>query len=141
MPRPKRRKTSKETLVRTLRRHANKVMQALGKGHSERVYHRAMITSLNSECIPHRSEVVAPIYFMGDVVGFGRCDIVIGNLVVEFKANRTCPSKTSCQLQKYLESLKRTHRTQPRGIVINFSQSTGSIEIFQSHPFKKTPSC
>lgn len=143
--RPRKRKTAGESLNSLLRRHANKVIQALGKGHSERVYHRAMITSLNSENVPHRSEVIAPIYFMGEVVGFGRCDIIIGNLVVEFKANMACPRKTSDQLQKYLESMRHGTRRAPfKGVVVNFSQSSGAVEMFQDRrrtPFKKKPSC
>jgi len=131
----------REGPIQLMRRHAKGVMHALGKGHSERVYHRAMITSLNSERIPHRSEVIAPIYFMREVVGFGRCDIVLQNLVVEFKANRTCPRRTSDQLQKYMESMRQTgKRAAPiRGLVINFSQKTGLVEVFQS--VRKRPSC
>jgi GxxExxY protein len=134
----------REGPIQLMRRHAKGVMHALGKGHSERVYHRAMITSLNSERIPHRSEVIAPIYFMREVVGFGRCDIVLQNLVVEFKANRTCPRRTSDQLQKYLESMRQTGKkrraTPIRGVVINFSQKTGLVEVFQSAaPVRKKP--
>jgi GxxExxY protein len=139
------RRLSKEGPIQLLRRHAKGVLRTLGKGHSERVYHRAMITSLNSERIPHRSEVIAPIYFMREVVGFGRCDIVLQNLVVEFKANRTCPRRTSDQLQKYLESMRQTSkRAAPiRGVVINFSQKTGLVEVFQSAApsVRKRPSC
>ncbi len=143
MPRPRKRRPTGESLVQVLRRHADGVIRALGKGHSERVYHRAMITSLNSEKIPHRSEVIAPIYFMGDVVGFGRCDIIIGNLVVEFKANMACPRKTSDQLQKYMESMNCTRKSRYQGMVVNFSQSTGAVEIFQTRRAltKKKPSC
>jgi GxxExxY protein len=139
------RRPTREGPVQLLRRHAKGVIRALGKGHSERVYHRAMITSLNSERIPHRSEVIAPIYFMREVVGFGRCDIVLQNLVVEFKANMTCPRRTSDQLQKYLESMHHTRkkRASPiRGVVINFSQRTGLVEVFQSAAsVRKKPSC
>lgn len=144
----KKSRRAKEGPIQLLRRHAKGVIRALGKGHTERVYHRAMITSLNSERVPHRSEVIAPIYFMGDVVGFGRCDIIIGNLVVEFKANMSCPHRTSDQLKKYLESMKRTKKKTPvRGVVVNFSQRTGLVEIFQGGrvvkkpPAKKKPSC
>lgn len=142
--RPRKRKASGESLVQLLRRHADGVIRALGKGHSERVYHRAMITSLNSERIPHRSEVIAPIYFMGDVVGFGRCDIILENLVVEFKANMCCPRKTSDQLQKYMESMRCTQKARFIGVVVNFSQNTGAVEIFQDSRrarAKKRPSC
>jgi len=117
---------------------ASDVIAVLGKGHSERVYHKAMITSLNRKRIAHRSEVIAPIVYMGEVVGFGRCDIVIGNLVVEFKANMRCPKKTSPQLQKYLESLCQSERRRFRGVIINFNQRTGKIDCFQE---RMAPPC
>ena len=118
-------------MVQTLRQHATGVMHALGKGHSERVYHRAMITSLNRALIPHRSEVIAPITFLGEVVGFGRCDLIVGSHVVELKANMRCPRNTSPQLQKYLESLTATQRARFHGVVINFNQRCGAVEIHQ----------
>jgi GxxExxY protein len=127
---PKRSKKGKaETLTQILKTHAKGVMDVLGKGHSERVYHRAMITSLNRQAIPHRSEVIAPIYFMGEVVGFGRCDIVVGNLIVEFKANMRRPSKTSPQLRKYMESLRASERSRFRGMIVNFNQHTGNVDV------------
>jgi GxxExxY protein len=104
-------------------------MRALGKGHTERVYHRAMITSLNRARIPHRSEVLSPIYFMGEVVGFGRCDIVLGDMAVELKANMHCPRKASSQLQKYLETCKGARRLS--GLVVNFSQRSGRAELWR----------
>lgn len=125
----KKRTRKKQTLLQALRAHATGVMRALGKGHTERVYHRAMITSLNRARIPHRSEVLSPIYFMGEVVGFGRCDIVLGNMAVELKANMHCPRKASSQLQKYLETCGGGHRL--RGLVVNFSQRSGRAELWQ----------
>ena len=106
-------------------------MKGLGKGHSERVYHRAMITLLNSKHIPHRSEVIAPIHFMGEVVGFGRCDIIIGDLIIEFKANVSRPTKASPQLHKYIMSLSVTERRKFRGVVVNFNQRSGTVETHQ----------
>ena len=114
-----------------LKQHAAEVMRVLGKGHSERVYHRAMITSLNQELVPHRSEVVSPIFFKGEVVGFGRCDIIVGNLVIEFKANVTSPTKASTQLRKYMLSLSATERKRFNGVIINFNQRSGTIETHQ----------
>lgn len=120
--------------VRRLTEHATEVMRVLGKGHSERVYHRAMITSLNHERVPHRSEVVSPILFKGEVVGFGRCDIVVGDLVIEFKANVTRPVKASPQLRKYMLSLSATERKRFRGVIINFNQRSGAVELHQERP-------
>ena len=132
-PGKKRRTAVGVSIIKELRKHACEVMRVLGKGHSERVYHRAMITSLNREQIPHRSEVITPIYYLGEVVGFGRCDIIVGDLVVEFKANMWCPSKNSPQIQKYLESLTATERKRFRGVIVNFNQRTGGVEVHQEH--------
>ena len=120
--------------IDVLKKHAVQVYRALGKGHSERVYHRAMITSLNRKGILHRSEVIAPIWFMGEVVGFGRCDILIDDLVVEFKANMRCPSATSAQLKKYMESLAKSERRICKGVIINFNQRSGMIDILEERP-------
>lgn len=125
----KKRARKKQSLLQTLRAHATAVMRALGKGHTERVYHRAMITSLNRARIPHRSEVLSPIYFMGEVVGFGRCDIVLGDMAVELKANMHCPRKASSQLQKYLETCKGARTLS--GLVVNFSQRSGRAELWR----------
>jgi GxxExxY protein len=115
--------------VQVLREHARGVMAALGKGQTERVYHRAMITSLNKKKVQHRSEVLAPIVFLGEVVGFGRCDLIIGDLVVELKANAQCPSKASPQLCKYMASMGATERKKFRGVVVNFNKRSGAVEI------------
>jgi GxxExxY protein len=115
----------KRNLLHTLLAHAGQVMSILGKGHTERVYHRAMITALNRAGTRFRSEVLSPIYFMGDVVGFGRCDLVIGDLVVEFKANRLPPKRASSQLQKYLDSAGPGSK----GVILNFNQRTGRIDV------------
>lgn len=134
---PKKRGSKKDGMIRRLKEHATGVMRALGKGHSERVYHRAMITSLNSKLVPHRSEVIAPIHFMGEIVGFGRCDIVIGNLVVEFKANNRPPTKTSPQLQKYLQSMVAGGGRGLKGVIINFNQRSGRVDVHHEPPHRK----
>lgn len=103
-------------------------MKSLGTGYSENVYHRALITSLNRAGVPHRSEVQAPIYFKREIVGTGRCDLVIGPLIVEIKANRQPPTRVMPQLRKYAISLSRAERRQYRGIIINFNQKTGRVQ-------------
>jgi len=117
--------------VSQLERHAIRVMQALGKGHTERTYHKAMITSLNRKGVLHRSEVITPIYFMGEVVGFGRCDLIIDDLIVEFKANVRRPAAASPQLQKYIQSLRESEPQNYRGVIINFNQRTGAVDVLE----------
>lgn len=106
-------------------------MRCLGKGHSESVYHKAMITAMNKAGVAHRSEVSCPIWFMGECVGMGRADMVIDNVVLEIKANKQPPRETSAQLQKYLASLSRAEKKTYTGVVVNFNQRTGSVDIFR----------
>lgn len=122
--------------VAVLEQHAIRVMQVLGKGHTERTYHKAMITSLNRKGVLHRSEVIAPIYFMGEVVGFGRCDLIIDDLIVEFKANLKRPATASPQLQKYIASQRSSERKHYRGVIINFNQRSGLIETLEERPMQ-----
>lgn len=116
-------------------------MHVLGPGHSERVYHRALATSLGRTPIQFRSEVVTPIMYMGECVGTGRADLVLQgrqkgprdgalDLAVEIKANARPPSQASGQLRKYLESLRRIEKRECAGVVLNFNQSTGDVDFY-----------
>lgn len=62
---------------------------------------------LNSCRIFHRSEVTTPIYMLGEVVGTGRADIVVGQLAVEIKALAQLPPRVFGQLAKYVDSLNK----------------------------------
>jgi GxxExxY protein len=127
-------------VMRGLREAAKQVMASLGKGHSERVYHRALITLLNKKGVAHRSEVLTPIYFLGEVVGVGRCDLVIKNLVIELKAGNRCPVNFSPQLRKYMINMGATEHRRFHGIIINFNQRSGIVEMHRDcPPAKKMP--
>ena len=117
-------------------------MRTLGKGHRERVYHRAMITALNKAGVAHRSEVECPIWFMGECVGVGRADLVIQDVVVEIKANKSAPTKASPQILKYISSLNKLSKKIYRGIIVNFNQITGSVDIYtgESELFQRSVS-
>jgi len=121
-----------------LKKHATAVMKALGTGHTESVYHRAMVTSLNAKMIPHRSEVACPVMFMGEIVGTGRADLVVGDLVIELKANRKCPTEASAQLNKYVENLTEIEGRQYRGMIINFGQASQLVETVEQ-PKRERP--
>ena len=68
---------------------------------------------------------------MGECIGTGRADLVIGELVAEIKANRLPPTATSAQLQKYLQSMARAERRAFHGVIINFNQKTGAVDILE----------
>ena len=55
------------------------------------------------------------------------------------------PKETSAQLQKYLVSLSKAERRTFRGIVLNFNQKSGGVDILEevceqveSHLFKRS---
>jgi GxxExxY protein len=119
--------------------YARHAMRVLGTGHSERVYHRALATTLARSNVQFRSEVVTPIMYMGECIGTGRADLVLQgrqrgprdtarDLAVEIKANAKRPSQASGQLRKYLESLRRVEKRECAGLVLNFNQSTGDVD-------------
>jgi len=120
--------------ITILRAEAARVMKTLGVGHSERVYHRAMITALNKRKVAHRSEVLSPIYFMGETVGVGRCDLVINRVAVELKANTRHPRRSLPQLRKYIWSLSKTEKKTFSGIIINFNQKTRMVQMCHVPP-------
>lgn len=97
----------------------NYILNTLGSGHTESVYHRAFEVEFRKQCIEYASEVVAPIYYRGVYVGHGRADIVLpGILVMELKATSTPPRELEkSRIKTYMESLGIQD-----GIIINFSQ-------------------
>jgi len=97
----------------------NKILNTLGSGHTESVYHRAFEVEFRKQGIEYASEVVAPIYYRGMYVGHGRADIVIpGILVMELKATSSPPRDLErSRIKTYMESLGISD-----GIIINFSQ-------------------
>lgn len=128
-------------MAHVLFEYAKHAMRVLGRGHTERVYHRALATSLGRTDVKLRSEVVTPIMFCGECVGMGRADLVLQgrqrgprdqalDLAVEIKANARPPSQASGQLRKYMESLRRVERRECAGVVLNFNQSTGEVDLF-----------
>lgn len=108
------------------------VMAALGTGHSECIYHKALITALNKMGVHHRSEVPCPIWFMNECIGMGRADIVLDNIVVEIKANKNQPKHASPQLEKYVKSLSQTERKKYQGFIVNFNQKTNQVDFWTS---------
>ena len=84
----------------------NHVMMSLGMGHTENVYQLSVSMALNIQNIPHTCEAICPIRYLGECVGVGRADIVIGKLILELKANCQPPSKASSQLAKYMTALQ-----------------------------------
>lgn len=113
---------------------AREVVKRVGRGHTEAVYQRALVVYLNKHRIWHRTEVPCPFMFMGEIVGSGRADLVVGDLVVELKASRQALRETSPQLLRYMESLNRVEGRPFGGVVINFHPVTGEVQTLEEPP-------
>lgn len=108
--------------------HCTNVFRRIGIGHSERVYHNALIIELERAKIPYRSEVMCPILYDGFMIGYGTADLILHDVVVELKAKSCKPDSATSQLKKYLYSLKSTKKKSYMGIIINFNQYTGKLD-------------
>ena len=121
-----------DMLTHTIKDCAHEVMKALGRGHSESVYHKSLITILNNRSIAHRTEVICPIMFMGECVGVGRADLIVDNIVVEIKAFASSQRTVSPQLRKYLCSMSQANpNKQFYGLILNFNTCTGQVESLE----------
>ena len=99
-----------------IRQIVDEVYEALGSGHSERIYHNAMEVSLRELNIPYESERHVPIYYKNHVIGMARADIILRhNVVLELKSVKTLTENMISQARKYLHQLKLD-----TGYLINF---------------------
>ena len=103
-----------------IKKIANDVYTKLGSGHTESVYHRAVEVEFRNRGVDYASEVVTPIMYKNNYVGYGRADIVLCNLIViELKANvGNIRFVEENRVKTYMECLGMGH-----GIIINFPQS------------------
>jgi len=97
---------------------ANSVFDAIGPGHSEAVYHRAMEVALRLAGIQYETERVLPIMYKGHVIGNFRCDIVLSDLVVELKAVSRLGQREELQALNYLKFSGK-----PRALLLNFGST------------------
>lgn len=93
------------------------VYNELGYGFLESVYQRAMFVALRDAGIPAVREFDIPVFFRGQEVGFFRCDLLAGNLIIlsELKAADRLDSAHEAQLLNYLRG---THFE--IGLLLNF---------------------
>jgi GxxExxY protein len=121
-------------MLDTIIRHARDVMAGLGKGHREHVYGKALEVSFGQAMVHYRSEVCCPVLYRGEIVGHGRADFIVGNFVIEIKASRLPVTRATDQLLKYLESLYVVERRTYCGVILNFNQHTGAVDVLKHDP-------
>ena len=96
-----------------------KVYNALGYGHKEIVYQRALAKELDKLDLKYKREPKLRIDYEGDSVGVYRPDFLIENkVIVEIKAARVFPVGLDRQLVNYLKATGYE-----LALAVNFGQS------------------
>ena len=108
--------------------HAHHVMKSLGKGQRESVYGKALGLAFSKNMIAHRTEICAPYFYLDEVIGYGRVDFILNDVIVELKAIKGPVTEAKDQISRYIKSLNRIENKNYNGLVVNFSQRTGKVE-------------
>lgn len=116
---------SLSTKIRVL---ADAVLDALGAGHTESVYHNAMKIGIQDYGLPFESERDLPITFRGRYVGTVRADVIINHLlVIEFKVSTGSDTNVSDAEEQCRLYMKETGIG--AGLVIVFPKRVGGKVI------------
>jgi GxxExxY protein len=107
---------------------ASRVMKSLGNGHSEAIYHRALLTELSAQAVPHRYEVCCPFMYNGECVGHGRADVVVGGVIIEIKTRRGSFAENRAQLLRYIKSLAALEGRPFHGMVLVMDRLLGTAQ-------------
>ena len=120
------------------------VMREMGPGHSEAVYHSALLVELNARHIPYRSEVCCPFMFQSTCVGYGKADVVVNNVIVEIKVTAGVTAEAKLQVLKYVQSLGDLEGREFVGAVLVMDRVSGRAllqafdadgdEVYQGRP-------
>ena len=95
---------------------ASDVFKALGPGHAETVYVRALTVGLTNSQIPFELERTFPLTYKDVYIGTCRPDLIIDKtIVVEVKCVAQLSATHKLQLQRYLRLPLIT-----QGLLINF---------------------
>lgn len=116
--------------IKKIHKLAEEVLEALGAGHTESVYHNAMKVGLQDEGFPFESERDLPITFRGRYVGTVRADIIVDKrIVIELKASLGTDTSVSDAMEQCRCYMKETKITQ--GVVIVFPKREKGSVVFK----------
>jgi len=117
-----------QSLSTKIRLLADAVLDALGAGHTESVYHNAMKIGIQDYGLPFESERDLPITFRGRYVGTVRADVIIDHLlVIEFKVSTGTDTNVSDAEEQCRLYMKETGIG--AGLVIVFPKRIGGKVI------------
>lgn len=120
--------------IKTIIGYAKHIFKVLGLNHKESVYGKALRMCLQKNLIPHRSEICCPIFFMEEIIAYGRADFIVDDTIIEIKANKLSVASATDQIEKYIKSLNRVEQKNYSGLIINFNQRSGKVEVFTLNP-------
>jgi GxxExxY protein len=116
--------------IKKIRKLVDEVVEALGAGHTESVYHNAMKVGLQDEGFPYESERDLPITFRGRYVGTVRADLVVDKrIVIELKSSLGSDSDVVKAIEQCRIYMKETKITQ--GIVVVFPKQEKCSVVFK----------
>jgi GxxExxY protein len=116
--------SSQRSLIDRVSDCADIVYGILGPGHTEYIYQKALLVELRLSDIVCTSEVITPIEYKKQYIGYGRADIIIGkDIVVELKALFDIGNTLNKKVQIYMKSLGIN-----QGLLINFPQRIGRTD-------------
>ena len=116
--------------IKKIRKLVDEVVEALGAGHTESVYHNAMKVGLQDEGFPFESERDLPITFRGRYVGTVRADLVVDKrIVIELKSSLGSDSDVVKAIEQCKIYMKETKITQ--GIVVVFPKQEKCSVVFK----------
>ena len=129
-------------LLKIIYNSFNLVYSNLGIGHSEAIYHKALLYELSLHHLSIDSERNLNVIYTDSrannhIVGSERIDLFIhkntlngintDNIILELKAiPKSIGDKEIFQLKKYFRELKKENTTFEYGIIINFNQTCAS---------------
>jgi len=108
------------------------VYNALGYGHKEMVYQKALANEFLEQKIPYKKERSLDVRYKDQVVGNYRPDFVVDNkIVIEIKAVEFMPKSYETQLIHYLKTIDFQV-----GLLVNFGSTKLVIKrlIWTNHP-------
>lgn len=113
-------------LTYKVRRAIFTVYNALGFGHKENVYQKALEKEFDILNIPYKKEIPLTVSYKGEHVGNYRPDFIIADKVIlEIKAVEFMPKAFETQLQYYLKTTGFS-----LGLLVNFGASKVFIKRF-----------
>jgi GxxExxY protein len=108
-----------ENLTREIIGYSYEVMNELGIGFLESVYHKAFEVALRSGGLDVQSEVSLNVSFRGQLVGSFRADLIVEQkVIVEVKVAETIAGEHKAQVINYLCASSLLV-----GLIINFGQA------------------